>query len=166
MSVLVRGVIDPSKYRKLTEGEKGNLETYPSESITQILSHRSSRLLQIYVFPWNPGAMQKEKSSRRCARRKSPKGRPSRRAMVDASCKCSLLDLMHVRHDHSATPIASPTYRLREWKNIVTSLSTIISREVDTRQNKTSFCRRICRPFSAYSMGLLDPCDVFSIDEA
>jgi hypothetical protein len=35
-------------------------------------------------------------------------GRPSRRVMTDASCDHSLLDLMHVRHDHSATPVLAP----------------------------------------------------------
>ncbi|KAH0340888.1 hypothetical protein KCU74_g101, partial [Aureobasidium melanogenum] len=55
--------------------------------VSDILSHRSSRRLQIYVFPWSFGAMQKEESSQSCARRKSPKCRPGRRKSTRASTR-------------------------------------------------------------------------------
>jgi hypothetical protein len=60
----------------VSEVAKEKIENYPKHinpsSIPQILSHRSSRRLQIYVFPWIPGAMLKEDSPQGRARRKSP----------------------------------------------------------------------------------------------
>lgn len=73
----------------------------------QILSHRSSRRLQIYVFPWNQKCHAERGNSTSLCKQKVPGG-PSRCAMTDASSECSLLDLMHVRFDLSATPIVAP----------------------------------------------------------
>jgi len=149
--------IEVWEYQKLQKGKfrYSSKHFCPEVHTTDLVSQIFPPLADLCV-PLDPRChAERGKSTTLCKEKVS--GRPSRRAMTDASCDHSLLDLMHVRHDHSATPFKSP----RRWGRMTRYLS--ISRKGGTRQNKTSFCSRICRPFSACS-SMLDPCDILLVN--
>jgi hypothetical protein len=141
MCVLTRELkLGSARSRK---GEKRLLfKAYQSEfHSTDLVSQIFPPLADLCV-PLDPRChAERGKSTTSCKEKVS--GRQSRRTMTDASCDHSLLDLMHVRHDHSATPVVAPAGGHGKTRYLT------VSTRGGTLQNKMSFCSRICRPFSA-----------------
>jgi hypothetical protein len=126
------------------KGENRKLsKAYQSEFHTTDLVSQIFPPLADLCVPLDPRChAERGQSTRSCKEKVSD--RQSRRTMTDASCDHSLLDLMHVRHDHSATPVVAPAGGYGKTRYLTT-----ISTKGGTLQNKMSFCSRICRPFSA-----------------